>query len=101
MASSLARALTRSFPAHLRRRASTASVTPTPTRYQLAVSVVLERPAVLTPPLTDLQRDVMDMLLRVENERSMKNDHELRMERDAEAAEKRKAGLEVNMNSDL
>ncbi len=61
-------------------------------RWHLTCSVVVERPPILARALGPLEKKMEEMMMQVENERSLKSDHELRKDRDAEREERKKRG---------
>ena len=50
--------------------------------WHLYSAVCLERPPVVAPPLSPMERDFATLLRRLEFERSLKSDHEMRHEMD-------------------
>jgi len=65
-------------------------------KWDIVVSVCVERPPFITPPLSEMQNKMQKMLDEKELEQSMLNDHELRHKRDIERIEKKKKGEEVD-----
>ena len=63
-------------------------------RWQLAASVLVERKPILVPEMTPIQSNMVDTLLQIENETSLKNDHELSQEEDLKREELKKKGVE-------
>jgi len=58
--------------------------------WYLTASVCIERIPLITPPLTNIERTMIEHLKQIEFENSKRSDFELRHEADIEAAEKRK-----------
>jgi len=63
--------------------------------WQLIASVIIERPRIISCPPTELEASFQTMLNDFENEKSLKSDHELRVEEDIRVQEMKRKGLEV------
>jgi large subunit ribosomal protein L46 len=51
-------------------------------KWDLVTAVCLERKPLITTPLTKLELDYKNLLSQVEFERSLKSDHEMRIEKE-------------------
>ncbi|XP_003514322.2 39S ribosomal protein L46, mitochondrial isoform X1 [Cricetulus griseus] len=61
--------------------------------WRLWGALCLQRPPLITKPLTPLQQEMADLLQKVETERSLYSDHELRALEEAKQLAKKKADL--------
>ncbi|XP_011302301.1 39S ribosomal protein L46, mitochondrial [Fopius arisanus] len=65
-------------------------------KWDLMAAVCVERHPVITKPKTELEEKVLDVLLQIESENSLKNDHELRAELETKQNELFKKGMEID-----
>ena len=66
----------------LRMVASSATSTSTSPKWQLLGAICLERTPIITPPMTEIEQQVSQMLERNDVAKSLKSDHELKHEQD-------------------
>lgn len=66
-----------------------------PKPWRICAAVSIERLPIITPELTGMPAKMNALLNRLENEQSLKSDHEMRHLEDIEIAEKKKAGETV------
>ncbi|KAJ8917129.1 hypothetical protein NQ315_012619 [Exocentrus adspersus] len=88
---------------HFRNLSKAPSASPSkPEKWDLLTAICVERKPALTPPLTDLEKEYKQYLQEVEYERSLKSDHEMKLEAEKKVLESLKAGetiedLDVNL----
>jgi large subunit ribosomal protein L46 len=67
-------------------------------KWDLVTAVCLERKPLITTPLTKLELDYKNLLSQVEFERSLKSDHEMRIEKELKQLEQLKKGDDVEVH---
>jgi len=90
--------LASSFPTTASAAAATvsaASAAESAERWQLFASVIVERPRIVTKPMSDFDNDYRLMIEDFEHEKSIKSNHEMRVEQDIRNQERKRKGLEV------
>lgn len=87
------RTLSSSSP--LRTQSAAAAAAETDKRWQLFASVIVERPPIVGKDRTELEEAFQLTLDDYEHEKSMKADHEMRVEQDIRNLEAKRKGLEV------
>lgn len=72
-----------------------------PMQWRIMSAVCIERKPVLTQEMTEMEKKFSAMLTKLENERSMLSDHELRHKEDMKHAEKMKKDEEEDIDLDI
>ncbi|XP_972780.2 large ribosomal subunit protein mL46 [Tribolium castaneum] len=67
-------------------------------KWDLVTAVCLERKPVITKPLTKIEEDYKTMQSRIEFERSLKSDHEIRHEKEQKQLEQLKKGVDIDVH---